>query len=319
MNKNIEKANAEWVKAQGIEGQPKPSTPPRRAPKTLKLDADNIEGIEMMQDFEHIDFVLPGLEDGGSVAFLVASGGASKSYWALQASISVATGVDIAGLVHLGWTVQQGKVSYIATEDSPKALRNRKRHIYEGCSKLWSAGALEGMKDFKLHYKRPGELDMMKNLDHWVNVFKDHKLIVIDTLSQCHTGDENKAKDMIQLVKNLYKLADKTGASILVLHHTNKAGASNGAGQSSHESRGSTALMDNVRIAYSMHRMTKEEAKLCDFDIETRKKYVCWNIIKGSNIGDQEPLWFHKVKGGVLIPDAKIRVPDTAPDTKGKK
>lgn len=60
------------------------------------------------------------------------------------------------------------------------------------------------------------------------------KLIIFDTLARCMVGgDENSAKDMGRFIDACERVRRRTGATILVVHHTGKSGASE---------RGSSAL-----------------------------------------------------------------------------
>src|SRR5260370_40856195 len=57
--------------------------------------------------------------------------------------------------------------------------------------------------------------------------------IVVDTLARCFVGDENQQEDMGNFVKGLDYLRLEHGATVMVVHHTNKGG---------YEERGSSAF-----------------------------------------------------------------------------
>ncbi len=61
----------------------------------------------------------------------------------------------------------------------------------------------------------------------------DAKLVIIDALADVMAGgDENSVKDTQPVFMQLRKIAEETGAAILVIHHVNKMG----------DYRGSTAI-----------------------------------------------------------------------------
>src|SRR5262249_24588715 len=53
-------------------------------------------------------------------------------------------------------------------------------------------------------------------------------LIVLDPLSNMNEKDENDRQEMLVIRKALEKLASETGACVLVLHHSSKAGSRQG-------------------------------------------------------------------------------------------
>ena len=54
------------------------------------------------------------------------------------------------------------------------------------------------------------------------------KLVIFDALTDIMAGDENTKKDTQPVLSALKKMADKTGAAIIVIHHSNKSGGYRG-------------------------------------------------------------------------------------------
>jgi RecA-family ATPase len=71
-----------------------------------------------------LDFILPGLLKG-TPALLIAPGATGKSFWSLQAAISIACGTGIFGV-----TVERaGDVVYLSAEDPADIVKNRLRDM----------------------------------------------------------------------------------------------------------------------------------------------------------------------------------------------
>lgn len=83
--------------------------------------------IDVLAAFEHeppvLDFIWPGFL-AGTVGARVAPGATGKSFWALEAAMSIACSVAGGDLVGLAPT-HTGRVAYLAGEDLPPALVRR--------------------------------------------------------------------------------------------------------------------------------------------------------------------------------------------------
>jgi len=85
--------------------------------------------IDIMVSFERdppqLDFIWPGFLSG-TVGALIAPGATGKSFWALEASMSVAGGISGGDLLDLN-PFHSGRVFYLAGED-PEAVLVRRIH-----------------------------------------------------------------------------------------------------------------------------------------------------------------------------------------------
>ncbi len=68
-------------------------------------------------------------------------------------------------------------------------------------------------------------------------------MIVVDTLSQFFSGGDEITPDMTQFVSNMRRIAQSTGATVLIVHHTNKGGQ---------QERGHTSLRCNVEVMFKV-------------------------------------------------------------------
>jgi hypothetical protein len=70
------------------------------------------------------------------------------------------------------------------------------------------------------------------------------KLVVIDSLRGAHEGDENNSR-VAGVLQGLAKIAERTGAAIIVIHHTRKLAVDEEV--TANASRGSNAIVGMVR------------------------------------------------------------------------
>jgi RecA-family ATPase len=132
-------------------------------------------------------------------------------------------------------------------------------------------------------------------------------LLILDTLRNFHSSDENNSTTMSVLIGYLRGIAARTNCAILFLHHTNKSSAINGQGDIQQASRGSSVLTDNTRWQAYLTGMTNEESeKFTNGDDqpigENRDYYVRFGISKQNYGSPFAERWFKRGKGGILEP-----------------
>lgn len=76
-------------------------------------------------------------------------------------------------------------------------------------------------------------------------------LIVIDTVARCLDGDESSARDMGSFIRGADKIRTKTGATVLLIHHTGKSIAKG--------ARGSSAFSAAMDAEFCIRRESKRE------------------------------------------------------------
>jgi RecA-family ATPase len=200
------------------------------------------EQLAEMED-QPCDYVFDRLA-AGEIGILTGEQGTGKSYLALQIEMSIALGgYDITGGGFS--TLKSGKALHISLEDSFSRLKDRLRDILKP-TKLT-------VKDFKgnLLVSEGGEQPLSlinskgdKNDDDirkLTVLSKNMRLVVIDTLSKSHMGDENSLAHMKTLMAIFKNIARKQGCAILLIHHPGKA--------EGNFLRGSSALKDLRYIA----------------------------------------------------------------------
>lgn len=254
-----------------------------------------------------LDFVLGGFLRG-SVGILTAPGSTGKSFFALELALDIASGAD---LLQLYPTV--GRVTYLSLEDGLPVLHHRihaiGRHIPANCRTHID-------ENLQLLPCLGTRIDMESEAETVMERCRDHRLIIIDTLSKAHSYEENSNSEMSRLMVTLDRIALTTGAGVLFLHHVAKG--AEGSGQ--HAARGASAITDNARWAGFLQRLDPETAAgMATEDGSTIEPDQAWQYVRFNaskvNYGPmQEDRWFHRAEDtGVLLP-VTLKKPDTADD-----
>jgi len=253
------------------------------------------------------DMVVSGLL-AGTVGAIVAPGGVGKSWVAAQLLLQVATGKDVLGLGQ----VKTGSVAYFNAEDPAKMLEWRMWHMLQRLGP--SVSALQPIPDQSARFHlaalmghSPRLLDASGNrVQEWIDYVKSwsygRRLVIIDTLRKFHGAEENASGPMTTLTQILDEIARDTGAAVLFCHHSNKLAMAEGKGDEAGASRGSSALVDNIRWQWNIVRMSQAEAKGFGVQDDSRKR---WMKICGAkaNYGEEsKDLWLYKGINGVPEP-----------------
>lgn len=176
----------------------------------------------------------------GSFASVVAPPDGYKSFLAVDWSLSVANGKPWHGR-----KVRQGSVVYIAAEGY-SGLGKR----IAGWDKMNGGAADAPFLAINGAVDLPEDRDLDDLMDSLGDMPEPPALIVIDTLIRSFgSRDENSSKDMSAFVRACDRLKAKTGATILVIHHTGKD-VERGA-------RGSNALLGGVDVMIAIKRRGK--------------------------------------------------------------
>jgi hypothetical protein len=184
-----------------------------------------------------VDKVLP----ADTFAVIFGAPGSTKSFWSLDAACSVASGHSLHGSV-----VKQGPVIYAAGE----GLRGLKWRL-----EAWRLAHPSADMDALRRNLRivPRAIRLLEEGDA-MRVFNtarsmgDLSLLIIDTWARALTGgDENSSRDVGLAIDVCEAVRHATGATVLVVHHSNKDGSAE---------RGSTALKG---AADAQMRMEKDE------------------------------------------------------------
>ncbi len=174
------------------------------------------------------DPVLTDTLDIGDKCVIIGPSKARKSFFALQLSMSLAAGLDF-----LSWHVIKPR-RVLAVQ-----LEIQKNHYWRRVNAMAKALGID-RQTFLSHGDTLAVMNcrgvtmmvdgiMQRALEHRADV------ILIDPLYKLNTGNENDAQEMAMLLASFDRLAQKTGAAVVYVHHDAKGHA----GERNHIDRGS--------------------------------------------------------------------------------
>ena len=267
--------------------------------------------IDLLQAFycdpPELDFVWPGFL-AGTVGALVAPGATGKSFFAMQAAMSIAGGTDETDLLGLR-PAKSGRVLYLAAEDPEIALVRRVHAIGQHMHDEARQAIARNLVLQPIFGKRLNVMNV-QHLRSVIDAARGARLVVLDTLSRIHELDENSNGDMARLISQLEHVAASTGAAVLFLHHVGKGSASTGQGDQQQAARGASALIDNARFCAFLSKMTEDEAKKLSvnggtpIEKERRGYFLRYGVSKQNYSSPIEDCWLERKSGGVLVPAA---------------
>ena len=210
---------------------PEPQEYATLAPEQAAAPVTNDDGLEW---FDHLQpslggaYIVKGMLDEGTMSVVYGPSNSGKTFFAIDLAFHVAIGAEWRGR-----RVTPAGVLYLAAEGG-RGIINRVVALREEY----------GVASVPLAVKRAG-LDLLRaqaDLQAIVDLATTVRakspdgrmMIVIDTLSRVMAGgDENSAQDMTALIRNIDAIRARTGAHIMLVHHTGKDSARGARGHSS--------------------------------------------------------------------------------------
>ncbi|PTX01823.1 AAA family ATPase [Pararhodobacter aggregans] len=192
---------------------------PKISPRAEAL-LNRIEWGEDLEPHLERDYLVKGWIDRGTLSVVYGDANAGKTFWAIDVAHHVQSGLSWGGQ-----RVRQAEVLYIAAEggalfDNRVAARRAKFKVLRG------GIALAGRNS-----DAPALAEAAWSLACEHGPFG---LIIVDTMARVMAGaDENSAADIAGFVKSLDHLRERTGAHVMVIHHTGKDGGRGARGHSS--------------------------------------------------------------------------------------
>jgi len=247
----------------------------------------------------------------GKVGIIVAPGGTGKSQALMQIGVSAVTGSPLFGVWEVGET---GSVLMLLAEDDEEEIHRRLNNVIGQLALSGDIAAIAALRKNLILKSMVGENNLMTETNQSREVqqtiyvdrliataaqIPDLKLIVIDPASRFRGGDENAAQDTTRFVEAIELLAQATGATILIAHHTNK-GSMQATDASQNASRGSSALTDGVRWQMNLAGMSDKEAKAFGINPDERHYYLTATITKNNYAPPQQGLILKRGEGGYL-------------------
>lgn len=259
----------------------------------------------------------------GEVGLVVADGGTGKSWMLLQ--LAMAVGADLDTLDGLFEVSLRGKVLCLFGEDGESILHYRTCEIFMEFTQRVRQGLYwdhdpdrrareldENVfivpatgDDWRLCKNEGGNLEEAPFFEELLAKAKsipDLKLIILEPLSAIYGGDENNATEATFFMQLLYRLANETGAAVLVAHHTNKGSVAPGtpAKESLYQgaARGSTGIPNRARWQLSMAKCSKADVK--EIGGADDAFYIAARVSKNNRGPETDPFYLMRAPGGPL-------------------
>lgn len=176
---------------------------------------------EALQPQPPPDWIVENLFEAGAVCCFFGDGGAKKTYSLLSMAVCVAS-----GLPWLQFKTHKSPVLFVDEESGRARFLRRLGEVLRGedCG-----------EDTPLHFvtlpgllldgkKQPGDIAYLAQAITETGA----RLVIIDALVDVMSGDENSVEDLRPVFIALRKISEDTGASIVVIHHSNKGGGYRG-------------------------------------------------------------------------------------------
>lgn len=195
---------------------------------------------------ESLPAMVPGLLSQGEVALLVAQKGGGKTLFAMELCARLLDGGDFLGItpevrpLRAGWLHWDSTIARIANTAGKFGLSRNPRFL-----------AFAG---------RSGDyLDETHGLANLEALIKENRLrlLVIDSLASSIQGDENSSHEMGRLGYGSVGIVERTGCTILLLHHLGKSTNSKDAGRGSSNIQGAADRILKIDVTGGRDRTMK--------------------------------------------------------------
>lgn len=204
-------------------------------PERPKSRYNAMEWSRLEEPGPELEFLIDGWLTEGERSVIGGPSKSGKSFLAIHAAMCVARGQDF-----FNWPAKRGGVVYQAGEGARgvrRRLRAYRKHFEVPDDEDVPFVFLGSKVDL---YSRDGDTQgLIDEIKAWALVMSyPLRLVVIDTLATATAGaDENSGKDMGVVLANIARIADETGAHVMLVHHMNADGK---------KLRGHTSVYANV-------------------------------------------------------------------------
>jgi RecA-family ATPase len=265
--------------------------------------------IEPVLDDESL---IGGLLGSTGISMIVGASGSTKTFFALEMGLCIASGLDF-----FGRSVKQGGVVYIAAE-AGESIRNRVyawRLAHPEVPLDIPFAAITWPVDFYGKLAPNSLADVSGLIERAVKDGTPIAQIIVDTMSRATPGaDENSAQDMTTFLNNMDLLHGFTGAPVGLVHHHGKAEDRGARGHSSLYAAVDTEI--TVKYDKVTGIATAEVTKQRDLPTEGKIAYKL-RVVEVGRLDDGTPVTscvIEAVEGAAVAgKSAKpVRLPDSA-------
>ena len=275
-----------------------------------------------------LDWVFKGSLLARTTGMLVGPGAAGKSTFSLMMLMAVATGCDI--LPGIFTPTRAGKVLGVLAEDDEDILHHRihsmanpinkdaKERLRKNMRVVTTAG--HDIRFLDASKKTLEESDFFKEVFEAIKDVDGLRLIVLDPVSRFHGAEENDNGAGTFLVSLLERIAQKTGAAVIIIHHVSKRAGLNKEGfdleAAMHQdaARGASGLTNGVRWQCNLFGLPEKSAQhKLGVNDALSGQYLALKVSK-KNYGKPEEVHFLERGQGGLLSTVKAAVKGNAPD-----
>jgi hypothetical protein len=237
---------ARWESRYGSELSRMVSSAEKYAPARQEaLQGDVFVSEEQLEEMtKNVRWLVKGLVPEDSMGMIFGASGTYKSFIAIDMALHIAHGMDWAGL-----RTKQGPVAYIAAEGGAgisrrlKAWRNQFGLIETNNLHICITPFLLTAQDEMAHLKAA------------IAKFPQRpSVVIIDTLSQTFSGDENSSSDIgtyLRMINSEIRAA--FNCTVIVIHHTGHSAAE--------RPRGSSAITANLDFILGVFKPDPEASR----------------------------------------------------------
>lgn len=266
--------------------------------QSLWIDADDWDE----QKIEQRQWVAEGYMLRGAVTMLIGPPSAMKSSLTLAWSCALALGREYGEFVPVRG--RQLRVMVYNVEDDAIEQRRRLSAVLRQFSATPAdiAGKVirSGPKAVGtlVRLDKHGNLAQTPAMDELEELIEEFKpdVVFLDPFSELHGSEENDNGAVRAVVAHFRAMAVLHRLSIVLLHHTSKAGASAAPGDPN-SARGASSAIGAVRVALTLNTMSEDDAKLLGLptDRVAREPYVRLDGAKSNYAKLASAEWFQKV------------------------
>ena len=215
--------------------------------------------------------LIHGVVRRGHIMLISGKGKGSKTWTAVELSVAVKMGGE-----WFGFKCERGDVLHIDPELDAQSLDNR---FHDVAAKLYGEvpAEVDAIKKWCLRgvLTAKGNAPTIADLAHDVAArceYGDFALVVIDSASCFIDGDENAAGDVRRFFAYVLRIAEKTGAAVLVVHHMGKG--AKGDWDSIERSRGSAVWGDAPDAPLSLLEIFPPSGEVGDYLQDGERAFV---------------------------------------------
>lgn len=240
------------------------------------------------------EWIVPNLLPAKTVSMLSGDGATGKSLAAMQLCVARALAED-----WIGTSPEPGRSLFLSAEDDADEMHRRLEAIRSFYGVRWGALSDVRLVDLVGENAVLGQLaerggiiqatPLYEAVDAEVAAFAP-TLVVVDTLADAFSGDENHRSQARQFVALMKGMARTRQTAVLILSHPSLSGMASGSGTS-----GNTAWNNTVRSRLYFERAKAQDGSELDPDVRTL-------TTKKANYGPAGEVLTVRWRDGVFVP-----------------